>query len=194
MNKEELQLQIDTICSELKEATSIISALDPVSHLGKSKFRFYGGIIGAIQEIREDRRLEKLANIHIYKNYTFYSFAYYLRDITSTLINAQIAIQECTSKDDDCYYGNALNIIENISVAFVAWYSYSPDMATSISSEAGEGVSLALYLDIFIKEAFRQMDLPEGITIEDSKEESNSGCFGVIMIFIICGTALFALL
>ena len=65
MTNEEICVKIDEICNELTEASEAISKLSPVTHKSKSMVGWSGGIIGAILDWREEKRLVKLMNAPI---------------------------------------------------------------------------------------------------------------------------------
>ena len=75
---DDINTEIQKICNELIEEAESIAKLSSVSRLSKSKVQFSGGILGAIQEHREDKRLEKLMNTPICKEWTFYTYAFHL--------------------------------------------------------------------------------------------------------------------
>ncbi len=183
---EQLNNMIKQICNDLIDEANIISQLPPVSHLSKSKIQFSGGILGGIQEYRESKRLEKLINEVICKEWTFFTYAQHLIDATSQLVEKQMVIQKESNETDYCYFGNVALIINCVTLAHKAWYGYSPDMAMAgIRIGDERNVSLELSVDGMIKDEFRKLHLPEGVNFPIEKERSNSGCLSMLLILII---------
>ena len=83
---DDINIEIQQMCNDLLEEAKAIAQLPPVSHLSKSKIRFYGGIIGTIQDYREEKRLVKLLNAPICKGCSFYAYAFHLIDTTKRLL------------------------------------------------------------------------------------------------------------
>ena len=191
--KETLTKEVVDLCDELKEAAAEIAKLPPVSHLSKAKIQFVGGLIGGIQEYREEKRLVKLINTPIYKEKTFDTFAKYIIGVAEKLVEKQLECQKVASKQDECYYGNVVLIMEAIQTAYHAWYNYSPSMADAVIPVKGGGdVVLSKTVDYCTKEEFKKLDLPDGVTIKENSS-STSGCFGVLLLMLL-PTILFAFL
>ena len=183
---EQLNKDIELICNKLIDEAGFIAKLDPVSHLSKSKIQFSGGILGGIQEFRESKRLIKLMNEVICNEWSFYSYAGHLLDVTTELVEKQIEVQNNCQETDDCYYGNVTLIVNSVALAHKAWYEYSPDMAMAgIRIGDEDNVSLELSIDSMIKNEFRKLHLPNGMSFPEEKETSNSGCLGLLLIIIV---------
>ena len=183
---DKLNSEIEKTCKELIAEAKIISQLQPVSHLSKSSLQFVGGILGGIREYRENTRLEKLINAPICYNWTFYTYASHLINITEELVKKQIEVQGLASESDPCYLGNVELIASSVDIAHKAWFDYSPDMAwEGIKVGNQDNVSLELTVDTLTKEEFRKLRLPEGLSIPEDKKQSNSGCFAAILLLIV---------
>lgn len=182
---DDINTEIQKICSELTEEAESIAKLSSVSHLSKSKVQFSGGILGAIQEYREDKRLEKLMNTPICKEWTFYTYAFHLIEAAEELVKKQLEVQSTTTEQDECYYANVTLIISTITVAHKAWFEYSPDMAwAGINVGDQKNVSLELSVDTYTKEEFRKLHLPDGMSFP-VEQQGNGGCLSFIIMLLI---------
>lgn len=169
----------------IEEAESIAN-LSSVSHLSKSKVQFSGGIFGAIQEYREDKRLEKLMNTPICKEWTFYTYAFHLIETAEELVKKQLEVQSTTTEQDECYFANVTLIVSTITVAHKAWFEYSPDMAwAGINVGDQKNVSLELSVDTYTKEEFRKLHLPDGMSFPVEQQQGNGGCLSFIIMLLI---------
>lgn len=195
---EDLIKKLDSILSELKEMTQALSKLESVSHLSKSSIQFNGGILGAIREHKEGKRLEKLINQPIYKEKSFYNLAGMILNYTEDIVKILSDIQKCITKEDSRYYDTVTISYATITEAYVAWYNYSPDMANEgITIEGQENVALGPSVVSLVKQEFAKLDLPESIKNDVVKKETteSGGCFGVILLFVISSAAsIFAIL
>lgn len=191
MVNDDLNLEIQRICNELVEDAQIITQLPPVSHLSKSKIQFAGGILGALQENKEMKRLEQLINVPICKDWTFYTYAFHLIDIAEELANIQLKVQELSTEEDSCYYDNVRLIVQSIDEAHRAWYGYSPDMAVAgIRVGDKDNVSLELSVDTFTKEEVKKLHLPPELSFINDEKTNKGGCLGLILILLIPSLAL----
>lgn len=182
---DDINTEIQKICSELTEEAESIAKLSSVSHLSKSKVQFSGGILGAIQEYREDKRLEKLMNTPICKEWTFYTYAFHLIETAEELVKKQLEVQSTTTEQDECYYANVTLIVSTITVAHKAWFEYSPDMAwAGINVGDQKNVSLELSVDTYTKEEFRKLHLPAGMSFP-VEQQGNGGCLSFIIMLLI---------
>ena len=173
---DDINTEIKKICNELIEEAESIANLSSVSHLSKSKVQFSGGIFGAIQEYREDKRLEKLMNTPICKEWTFYTYAFHLIETAEELVKKQLEVQSTTTEQDECYFANVTLIVSTITVAHKAWFEYSPDMALA-----------GINVDTCTKEEFRKLHLPAGMSFPVERESTNGGCLGILLFLIIGG-------
>ena len=169
----------------MTEDAESIAKLSSVSHLSKSKVQFSGGIFGAIQEYREDKRLEKLMNTPICKEWTFYTYAFHLIEVAEELVKKQLEVQSTTTEQDECYYANVTLIVSTIAAAHKAWFEYSPDMAwAGINVGDKKNVSLELSVDTYTKEEFRKLHLPDGMSFP-VEQQGNGGCLSFIIMLLI---------
>lgn len=183
---DQINSEIQKKCNDLIEEAKVIAQLPHVSHLSKSWLQFTGGILGAIHDYREGKRLEKLMNTPIYKDISFYQYAWHLIDITENLVEMQLEVQKECSENDTCYFDNVIQIINSVSTAHIAWYEYSPDMAMEgIKVGEEDNVSLELTVKSCIKESFCKMHLPEGISFSEDQQQNNKGCLGILLLLII---------
>lgn len=179
---EELDAEIHKICDSLVEEANAISQLAPVSHRSKSRIRFEGGIFGAIREHREGKRLDKLMNIPIYKDWNFCDYAFHLIDTAETLVQKQLEIQRILTEDDARYYGNVDLIRSCVTTARNAWYEYSPDMAMDIGYE---DAPVIITINAHIGEEFKKLHSRQSTQEPDSG--AKNGCFGIILLLVISG-------
>ena len=183
---DDINTEIKKICNELIEEAESIANLSSVSHLSKSKVQFSGGIFGAIQEYREDKRLEKLMNTPICKEWTFYTYAFHLIETAEELVKKQLEVQSTTTEQDECYFANVTLIVSTITVAHKAWFEYSSDMAwAGINVGDQKNVSLELSVDTCTKEAFRKLHLPDGMSFPVEQQQGNGGCLSFIIMLLI---------
>lgn len=184
---DDINAEIQKICNELIEEAETIAKLPSVSHLSKSKVQFSSGILGGIQEYREGKRLEKLMNTPICKEWTFYTYAFHLIDTAEELVKKQLEVQS-TTEQDECYFANVTLIVSTITIAHKAWFEYSPDMAwAGINVGDKKNVSLELSVDTYTKEEFRKLHLPAGMSFPEERRSTNGGCFGIFLFLIIGG-------
>ena len=177
--------EIKGLCNTLLSDAETINALEPVSHLSQAKMQFTGGILGAIREAREDKRLYKLINVPICREYSFYQYSYFLIEQTQELVKKQIEIQNNTSPDNPLYYDNVKLILSAVSVASDAWLRYSPDMAAAKLQIGDEkNVSLGLTVDYYTKTEMKKMNLPEGYSISVDDPNKKSGCLGSFLFML----------
>lgn len=186
--------EIQENCNELNSIISTISKLPPVTHLSKSRIRFIGGVIGNIQNLREEDRLEKLMNQPIYNDLSFSDLVDYILEITDKTCEAQSKLQNLIGKDDDRYYGLVVYIYRCVNNCILAWYNYSPDMAleTIYIEDEIEG-ELYEILKINTQISISKMDIPDEIKKLMSNRteiDSSDGCFGVFILMIISSSIL----
>lgn len=190
MTNEEITIKIEEICGELTKASEAISKLPPVTYKSKAVIRFYGGIIGAIQDYREDKRAVKLMNAPLYENYTFSTFAVNIMTKTEELAKLQAVYQNNSTKEDAAYYGNVEKITIAVLATLKAWHEYSPELAAlPISMGDKENISFASHVNQSIKESFKLIDLPEGLAINEENDNTGSGCLGSFLLMLIIPVA-----
>lgn len=182
---EQYTSEIKSICDTLISDAETFHALEPVSHLSQAKIQFTGGILGAIREAKEDKRLYKLINEPICRELSFFRYAYYLIDVTKELVEKQTEIQKLISSDNPLYYDNVKIILASVSMASDAWLRYSPDMANAGLQIGDEkNISLGLSVDYYTKTEMKKMALPDGISISVNEPKKNSGCLGSLLFII----------
>lgn len=196
-NVETLTQEIVDKLLELEKTTKKLESLSPVSHKSQAKIQWTGGIIGAIQENKEGKRLEKLINEPLVDGHSFYDIALFvIPQAADYLVERQLKIQQLVSKDDKRYYGFVVDIANYIDMMTNAWYNYSPDMANeSLTIEGQKNVALAPSVLNWTKESIKQLDLPENVAkhyAELEKDPSgSSGCFSAFIIMLISSSIAF---
>ncbi len=169
---------------------------ETVTHLSQARVQWYGGILGGIREYREEKRLLKILNTPIYKGKSYYQITFHIISQTEKMVERQLQIQSLTTKDDVCYYGGAVEIFNAVVSLVKSWYDYAPDVANArMTIDDQKDVSLFPTVDEDTKDELRKLDLPEELAaLLIDKKEGSSGCFGIILLFVICSSCLGALL
>lgn len=183
MTVEEYTAEIDIICRELIDAAKYISGLDPVTHLSKVQ---WSGIIGAVQEVRAEKRMVKLMNAPFYKEWSFYQFAFHIIEQTQKLVEKQLEVQKLVSSDHPSYYDNTRAIALCVKNVIDAWRGFSPDMADA-SITIGDEKDVALYPTVYCytKDEIAKLDLPSELrSYKEPIKDDNGGCFGSV--FLLC--------
>ena len=181
--------------SELEKMSDTLSSLPPVSHRSQAKIQFVSGVLGAIQENRETKRLEKLINAPLVDGHSFYDIALsVIPNATNYLVERQLKIQQLVDKEDKRYYGFVVDIFNYVDKLTCAWYNYSPDMANE-SLTIGDEKNIALAPSVYhwTKESIKKLDLPQNIAEHyaelDKKQSGSSGCLGVLIAIFVTSTA-----
>jgi len=187
MEIESLKTEIASLCKTIIEESVPFANAEPVSHRSKAAIQFSGGILGAIQEYREGKRMEKLINAKISGQWSFYTFAFHIIEVAESLVEKECELQKQLSKESEEYMKGVQLIITSIEQAKSNWLHYSPDMAVEgIKVGDTNNVSLGLSVDTFTREAFLKMDMPEELKNSiKPKEKERSGCLGFLLFLII---------
>jgi len=183
--KEEIIKKISDICETFEHEIEVLSTFEPVSHLSQAKIQFQGGILGAIREYREDKRLVKLINEPIVDGYSFYSYAIHIVQQADAISSLIIEYQKIVSKDSEDYYAAIEPAINTTMKAYTTWYNLSPDMAEApITIGDEKDVALGPSVKLAIKESFSKLDLPEKYSFfkEQDTQSSNSGCLSALVL------------
>jgi len=188
MDNRVIQITNDILerCAYLEDITSVLTQLQPVSHIKQSKspIVWTGGIPGAIKEYKQSKRLEKLINEHIYKDKSFYLLAFEIVETTKNVVDKQVELQSVCSIDTPEYFDNARRIVLSSEGCFKAWYEYSPSMA---QEELEKNANLFNTVKTIYDE-FRRMSLPEDMnsySVQDTQSNTDkSGCFGALLVIL----------
>lgn len=189
MTVAELTKEINRKCDDLTQAANAISILPPVTYL--SKVQWTGGLTGAIQEHREAKRLEKLINIPIYKEWTFCTFAFHIIKEVSELVEMQLQVQKMTNIEDKVYYENVNLIVSTALFVKKVWFQYSVDMAMAPLKIGEENnVSLGPSVEEYVNDDIKKMDLPDNLRyifehVGEESTKSGSGCLGVFLLILV---------
>lgn len=178
--------QLDKILKEIQFHSSKLLSLEPVTHLSQSVIQWYGGIIGAIQEHREYKRLERMLNEPISGGKTFYQLCFWGCRQTEEAVALQLKIQGSTSKDEPLYFQKACDIVQICTTFVTAYFHYSPAMASAlITVEEEKNVSLGKYLQSYVHDELVKLDLPPELKeIKEPLPSENSGCLGMFIAMV----------
>ena len=184
----ELNKGIDTIIEKFSDISRCLRGKDQASYLNHSKIQWTGGIIGAISEYKQDKRLEKLLNAPIYEDLSFFKMTWFIIEETEKLVDKQLEIQRLSTPEDDIYYGNVKRIFIALTEVIQAWYNYSPEAAeASLTLGDQKDVGLYLTIDYQTKNLLKKLDLPPELKFSEAPPVSNnkSGCAGIFLALII---------
>lgn len=196
MTIEQYTEEIHQICQELEEAAEDIGQMGSVSHLSKSFIQFNGGILGAIQEHKEGKRLKRLLNAPFYKEWSYYQFAFYIIECAGRLVEKQLEVQKMTTPDNPVYFGNVRLISNSVNTVREAWRLYSPDMANELLTIAGQE-DVALWPTVYgwTKKEIIKLDLPSNLQwLKRPEREDSGGCLGMMLALLLMPISLMLLL
>ena len=186
---ETLTQEIIDKLSELDTMSEKLNSLSPVSHI-KAKVQ-WTGIIGAVQDGIENKRLMKLINEPIVDGQSFFNIALFvIPQATDYLVERQKKIQQLVDKEDKRYYGFVIDIFNYVDKLTNAWYNYSPDMANELLTIGDQkNVALAPSVYNWTKESIIKLDLPQNVADyyarTEKKQTQSSGCLGTLIIMFI---------
>ena len=179
----ELNAKINKIIDTFSNISKFLRGKEQATYLNHSKIQWTGGIIGAISEYKEDKRLEKLLNAPLYDDLSFYKMTWFIIEETNKMVDNQLEIQKLCTIKDDIYYGNVKRILESTLDIIEAWYNYSPEAAEA-SLTIGDQKDVGLYatVEYQTKQALKKLDLPPGLVLKEAPTSTdNSGCLGFII-------------
>ena len=184
---EQLNLHITNVIDEVNQMTKDFGNLDKFSHYNQ----FVGvlapsGILGALREKAEQKRLREYLNTKIYKEMSFDEIGYKIVDIATDLSKTQIEVQKLTQPSDNCYYENVKLIIDSLDACRKAWESISPKVAMEeLTRSDGNTIQLGPQVEYWIQCELIKMDLPNEynkIKKNVSKVQKGEGCMVIIAI------------
>ena len=182
----DLNEKIDAVIEKFSDISRCLNEKDEATYLNHSKWQWTGGIIGAIAEYKQEKRLEKLLDTPIYGDLSYYKMTWFIIEETEKMVDAQAEIQKLTTPQDLIYYENIKKILDSLLGIIQAWYNYSPEAANaSLTIGKEKNVGLYLTVDYQTKELLRKLDLPPELKLYDTPESKNSGCMGIIIGFAI---------
>lgn len=174
--------EFDEITKELINSIEEIQSLVPVSYQKKHHIPWAGGIVGAVREHNENKRILKIMMNVIYKDeITFFTYPFFIEKHIKRLVEIQVEIQKNTDKENnyELYYGNANAIVGLATMCISAWANYSD--AAYIKVE--DGMTYLSALDMIDKE-IKKMDLPPQEEEDDDYVSASTGCLGVVLILL----------
>lgn len=186
MTNQELFDNITTLSEELMDIAKTLAKLEPVSHLSKSPIRWNGGIIGVIQDVRENNRLMKLINAPIYGEKSFYNIVGIICEHTEKMVEMQkeMVVDESFSKEN--LQEVATSIVKAVECAHYSWLQYSPEMAHATIKVGDSEGALEPTLNSVIREELKKLDLPQEYDYLIKQETSeSSGCLSIFILGLI---------
>lgn len=184
---EQLNLHIRKVIDEVSQMTIDFGNLDTFAHYNQFLNALApSGLLGALRENAEHKRLMKYLNTKIYKGMSFDEIGHKLVEIAEDLSKTQIEVQKQTKPSDECYYGNVKSIIEALEACRNAWESISPKVAMEeLTRSDGEKIQLGPQIEYWIQCELVKMDLPkeyDRIKKSVSQVQNGTGCMVIIAI------------
>ena len=186
--------------NEINQITDALLLFEPVSHKSQAKIQWNGGVIGAIKEHKEEKKLYEILNTKLYKDFSFYNIAMLIITKAEILTKYQLKIQQLINIKDNAYYENNELIIETINTCINAWYRFSPDAAEAkITMGEEKDVALNPTVRYHTNKAFAKLNLQEEYNYINEKAQKDnlvnqgSGCLGLILLFIVSSFSIMAL-
>lgn len=187
---------IEEVLKEVSQMTNDFSNTKTFSHYNTLSMALAPyGILGALREKSEQKKLRKFLETKIYKNMSFDEIGDRLVELARDLCESQAKVQHIISSEDEAYYGNVRRIIDNLEVCYKKWFDISPKVAMEELHYAnGDTIQLGPQIEYWMQLEYIKMDLPEEykrITKAVKKvQKGGSGC--VILLFLLSSSLLTA--
>ena len=146
------------------------------------------GLLGAIREKIQDKRLRGFLSTKIYNNMSYDLLGCYMAEAAEDLSNAQIKVQQMIDKSNPLFYDNARAITDALIKYHKEWKAIAPNVyLIGIPLEDGEKVGLGAQLEYETHRQIVRMELPKG-EYEQIKshvryvDNAGKGCMVVIAI------------
>ena len=184
---EQLNRHIETVLDEVRQMTKDFSNFDTFSHYNQ----FLGvltptGLLGALRENAEQKKLMKFLKTKIYKDMSFDEIGDKLVDISEDLAKNQIKVQKLANQTDECYFGNVKAIIATLSACKDSWRAISPQVANEELTKSDVAkMALGPQVEYWMECEFVKMDLPkeyDRIKKSVKQVQSGSGCMVLIAV------------
>ncbi|MBR3713452.1 MAG: hypothetical protein IKP73_06425 [Bacteroidales bacterium] len=165
----ELMQYMDDVLNEVRQMRKDLSTLDTFSHYNQ----FVGalmptGILGAIREGIENKKLQKYLSTKIYKDMSYDEIGYKIVDIARDLSETHAKVQKMIPKEDKNYDGYASNIVEVLSDCLATWKQISPEVAMEeITQSDGKTIQLGPTMLHKLYKEFDKMDTPSYFLVKE---------------------------
>lgn len=183
----ELFLEFSTIGNELNEMSLFflrkIEEEGRVSHRPKTQWT---GIIGAIQDSREEKKRVAFLNEPLYKGMSYAKIALYIMDKVDELVEKALLLQQSKPKDDIKYFAVGKLAFDYATNVAGAWHNYAPD-AAELPINIGDQKNVGLWISVKseVEEQLLRLDLPEELKkqlLPEKDSSENSGCLGIVAV------------
>lgn len=184
---DQLNLHINEVLENVRQMTNDFMNTETFSHY----YLLLGvltptGLLSAIRENSEQKKLRKFLETKIYRNMSFDEIGFYLVDIAKDLSQTQVEIQKIVSKENEKYYGNVERIIVALEKCKKSWYEISPKVAMEVLTLSnGTTFQLNPQVEYEMQLEFVKMDLPpkyNRIKKSIKQTQSGKGCMIIIAI------------
>lgn len=192
---EELNLHIKEVLDEIQQMTKDFSNLDAFSHYNQLLGVLTPtGLLGALRENAEQKKLMKYLKTKIYKGMSFDEIGDKIVEMAEDLSKNQIEVQKKTSPSDECYYGNVKHIVDALEKCRDAWEAISPKVAMEeLTRSDGVKIQLGPQIEYWMQCELVKMDLPKDYDrIKRSVKQVQSGGGCMVLIAISMATGLLA--
>lgn len=185
---EELNLHINKLLAEVQQMTKDFSNLDSFSHYNQLISALSPtGLLGALRENAEQKKLMKFLQTKIYKEMSFDEIGVKIAIIAEDLSMTQVEVQKKTKPSDDCYYGNVRLIVNALEKCKDAWEAISPAVAMEeLKRKDGSTLVLGPQVEYWIQLELIKMDLPQEYErIKKSVKKAENGGSGCMVILAL---------
>ena len=128
--------ETNELLTQIKQWSEDFSKLVPVTF--ESKIKWYGGLPGAIIEIREEKRRAKLMNTPIIGDFTFWTLSFEIMEKVQTLGEKTRELQSILTDSHPDYLKIGDDVLNSVYSLIENWKNYSPSLART-NVDFGEG-------------------------------------------------------
>lgn len=190
-NYNELFLEFSTLGSEMDELSLFLyKKIEEEGRVTHSPKVQWSGIVGAIQDSKEEKKRIEFLNEPLYKGMSFGKIAFFIMDKTDEIVEKAITLQQFKNKTDIEYYAVGKLAFDYTTSAAAAWHNYAPEAAEKpviIGDQKDVGLWFSVKSEII--EQLTRLDLPnelkKQLQPESKNIDSNIGCLGLIIILAI---------
>lgn len=187
----DLFLEFSALGSELDELSLfLLEKIEKDGRISHSPKIQWSGVVGAIQESKEEKKRIAFLNDQLYKGMSYAKLAFFIINKTDEIVEKALLLQESTKKSDLEYYSIGELAFNYTTNAAGVWHNYAPEAAeTPITIGDQENVSLWLSVKSEIEEQLLRLnlsdDLREQLLPKNESEGKSAGCLGIIATAII---------